>query len=147
LLGIGGHAGAPSDGADMDVLKEDQPGLFVTRGYRGDGSVRSWCRFRILPSPLRELPKLRRRTLASLAAFLAAQPSSEVVHAGRWQVWKRSKINGARRAATRTGDLKPRITAIDRLVDSRRGIDRLESETELGARALDPILNPGKETE
>jgi hypothetical protein len=35
-----------------------------------------------MPPPLGELPKLRRRTLAGLAAFLAAQPAGEIVHAG-----------------------------------------------------------------
>jgi hypothetical protein len=34
-----------------------------------------------MPPPLRELPKLRRGTLACLTTFLAAQPAGEVVHA------------------------------------------------------------------
>jgi hypothetical protein len=51
-------------------------------------------------------------------------------------MWERGEVDGARRAAARTGDLKPQIATIDRLIDRRRGIDRLA----IGPNAFVPAL-------
>jgi hypothetical protein len=70
-----------------------------------------------VPTARRQLVQFGRRSLASLSAFLATQPASEVVDRRGGDMGQGGEVDAPRRFAAGAPDLEPSVAAVDRLID------------------------------